>query len=387
MDLSGNALTSLPESITQLRKLSLLNLKNNHLTTVPQFIASLEQLESLIISENPIEEPPLEVAAKGVEAISDYYAQLGQGEIGHLYEAKLILVGEAGAGKTTLASKLIDKTYEPQATTGIAIYNWTFPLNGHTFRVNMWDFGAQELYHATHELFLTKGALYVLVADTRKEDTDFYYWLNIIGLLSDNSPVLIVKNAKQDRSRDINERQLRGQFPNLKATFATNLATNRGLDEIRDQIKLRLSLLPQIGAAVPRTWARVRAVLDKASRDYINLKEYFGICQQNGFSDHENMLQLIAYLHDLGVCLHFQDDPLLRNLVILNPKWGTDAVYEVLDNNKVSNDFNKFNRRDLANIWSGPRYAAMQDELLQLMINFKLCYRIPNSESYIAPTT
>ena len=27
----------------------------------------------------------------------------------------------------------------------------------------------------------------------------------------------------------------------------------------------------------------------------------------------------------------------------------------------------------------------MQDELLQLMINFKLCYRIPNSEFYIAP--
>ena len=78
--------------------------------------------------------------------------------------------------------------------------------NGQPFRVNIWDFGGQEIYHATHQFFLTKRSLYVLVADTRKEDTDFYYWLNAVELLSDNSPLLIVKNEKQDRHREINER-------------------------------------------------------------------------------------------------------------------------------------------------------------------------------------
>ncbi len=110
---------------------------------------------------------------------------------------------------------------------------WQFPMeNGRQFRVNIWDFGGQEIYHATHQFFLTKRSLYALVADTRKEDTDFYYWLNVVELLSEGSPVLLVKNEKQDRHREISERQLRGQFGNLEKTLSANLATNRGLPEL-----------------------------------------------------------------------------------------------------------------------------------------------------------
>ena len=92
-----------------------------------------------------------------------------------------------------------------------------------------------------------------------------------------------------------------------------------------------------------------------------------------------------GYLHDLGVCLHFQDDPLLKKTVILKPRWGTDAVYKVLDNNRVVGNLGKFDRGDLADIWREEEYAEMRDELLQLMINFKLCYRMPASDLYIAP--
>nr|WP_225894080.1 hypothetical protein [Atlanticothrix silvestris] len=69
--------------------------------------------------------------------------------------------------------------------------------NGEDFRVNIWDFGGQEIYHQTHQFFLSKRSLYALVADTRKENTDFYWWLNVVELLSDNSPVIIIKNEQQ----------------------------------------------------------------------------------------------------------------------------------------------------------------------------------------------
>jgi Miro-like protein. len=72
--------------------------------------------------------------------------------------------------------------------------------------MNIWDFGGQEIYHATHQFFLTKRSLYILVADTRKEDTDFYYWLNVVELLSDNSPLLIVKM----RNKNGNEKLING---------------------------------------------------------------------------------------------------------------------------------------------------------------------------------
>ncbi|NEQ88308.1 MAG: GTPase, partial [Moorea sp. SIO2I5] len=90
--------------------------------------------------------------------------------------------------------------------------------------------------------------------------------------------------------------------------------------------------------------------------------------------------------HDLGVCLHFQDDPLLKKTVILKPEWGTYAVYKVLDNDDVIRNLGCFNRADLEKIWSEENYAYMHDELLQLMIKFQLCYLIPGSkDSYIAP--
>jgi internalin A len=99
----------------------------------------------------------------------------------------------------------------------------------------------------------------------------------------------------------------------------------------------------------------------------------------------EDKLQLSGYLHDLGVCLHFQEDPILKNIVILKPRWGTDAVYKVLDNKEVIKNRGHFATQDLDRIWSDEKYSKMRNELLQLMINFKLCYRIADQNSYIAP--
>ena len=298
-------------------------------------------------------------------------------------------MGEAGAGKTTLAKKIDNPNYplqEEDSTEGIEVitYNFNIP-NQQNFRTNIWDFGGQEIYHATHQFFLSKRSLYVVVVDNRKEDDNLDYWLNIVELLSDNSPVLIIKNEKQDRNREINELGLRGQFSNLKEIFPTNLKTNRGLPEILTQIQHHLSTLPHVGDVLPKTWKQVREVLEKHPEDYISLEEYFRICQENGITEREYKLQLSGYLHDLGVCLHFQDDPLLKKTVILKPEWGTAAVYKALDNYKVQKNFGQFTKEDLAEIWQEKQYEASQDELLQLMIKFKLCYQIPNQEIYIAP--
>ncbi|MBW4449891.1 MAG: hypothetical protein KME38_24405 [Spirirestis rafaelensis WJT71-NPBG6] len=334
---------------------------------------------------------PPEIRKKGFRAILNFYKQQIEQETDYLYEAKLLIVGEGGAGKTTLAKKIQNSDYQLEqdeiSTEGIDIIRWSFPLeNDRGFQVNIWDFGGQEIYHTTHQFFLTKRSFYILVADSRKEDTDFYYWLNVVELLSENSPLLIIKNEKQERKREINERQLRGEFINLKETLATNLATNRGLSEILNKIKHYISNLPHVGTELPKSWIKVREALERDSRDYISLQEYLTICQENGFTTQKDKLQLSGYLHDLGVCLHFQEDDLLIKTVILKPTWGTDAVYKVLDNSQVIQNLGKFDRHDLANIWNENKYLNMRAELLRLMINFKLCYEIPSCPgTYIAP--
>ncbi|MEH1885247.1 COR domain-containing protein, partial [Nostoc sp.] len=392
LDLNSNKLSSLPLEIGQLTNLQTLDLNRNQLSSLPPKIGQLTNLQTLDLGSNPLESPPPEIITKGFKAILDFCRQQLEQETDRLYEAKLIIVGEGGAGKTTLAKKIQDNQYTLQqdenTTEGIDVIQWKFLLdnNNREFQVNIWDFGGQEIYHTTHQFFLTKRSLYALVADTRKEDTDFYYWLNVVELLSGNSPLLIVKNEKQERKREIDERELRREFTNFKETLTTNLATDRGLPEILNKIKHYITNLPHVGIELPKTWVKVREALEGDSREYISLEEYMNICQKHGFTKQEDKLQLSDYLHDLGVCLHFQDDDFLIKTVILKPTWGTDAVYKVLDNPQVIQNLGKFDRNDLKNIWHEKKYANMRPELLRLMMKFKLSYEIPSRPgTYIAP--
>ncbi|RUS99080.1 leucine-rich repeat domain-containing protein [Trichormus variabilis] len=392
LHLERNQLTSLPPEIGQLANLQTLDLYNNQLSSLPPEIGQLTNLKQFEIQGNTLSTLPPEIRNKQSQEIFNFYRQQLEQTVEHFYEAKFLIVGEGGAGKTSLAKKIEDEGYQLQSdeksTEGIDVIQWKFKLdNGKEFRVNIWDFGGQEIYHQTHQFFLTSRSLYALVADDRKENTDFYYWLKVTELLSDNSPIFIIKNEKQDRQCEVNERQLRGDFLNLKEVLPTNLATNRGLTEIKKAIQQYINKLPHVGTPLPKIWVKVRSDLENDSRNYISLEEYYNLCKLNNLTKREDMLLLSRYLHDLGVCLHFQDDEtLLSNLVILKPEWGTTAVYKVLDNKTVIDNLGRFTKDNLAEIWKDVEYSEMRIQLLQLMMRFKLCYPIPHCEGeYISP--
>ena len=69
----------------------------------------------------------------------------------------MLILGEGGAGKTSLLRRLYQPDQplptEKETTRGIAIYRHEFKLsNGRLFRLNVWDFGGQEIYRATHQI-------------------------------------------------------------------------------------------------------------------------------------------------------------------------------------------------------------------------------------------
>ena len=264
LNLSGRSIEELPESIGQLTNLTSLNLENNKLTNLPESIGQLINLKDLNLVDNPLIQLPPEVVKKGGLAVRDYYRQSLDEKTDYTYEAKLLIIGEGGAGKTSLAHKLIDSKYQlkleggntpEKSTEGIDVLRLDFlHPSGNHFRINIWDFGGQEIYHATHQFFFTKRSLYLLIADTRQDNTDFNYWLEVVELLSESSPTLIIKNEKQDRPCQVNENQLHGRFPNqLKGILSTNLATNRGLSQILTDIQHHISQLPHIGTPLPKT--------------------------------------------------------------------------------------------------------------------------------------
>jgi len=307
-------------------------------------------------------------------------------------------VGEGETGKTTLANKIVNPKCElPNCddTRGIDIIPYSFEFlnqenKSQEFRMNIWDFGGQEIQYTTHQFFLTKRSLYILLVDSRKENANLNYWLNVVELLSENSPILIVKNEKNNLKAQINETALKGRFDDLKAVLDTNFKTNRNLDNILRDIKHYISRLTHIGERLPKTWTKVRKVLEERQQqdNYISLDEYLKICQENGVKFQKDSLQLSDQLHYLGICLHFQDDitsPVFKT-VILKPEWATNGVYKVLYNEKVKQNSGKFTQEDLRDIWSEEQYQGMEGELLKLMMKFQLCYEIPaQKNTYIAP--
>jgi hypothetical protein len=114
LDLSDNLLTSLPDALLDLKGLQRLNSSGNRLRTLPPFLYSLEHLEGLFLHGNDDLGLPPEVLGlnwsnlDGIDkptrpaTILEYYLRTSRRQL-PLNEAKLILVGFGGVGKTSLA--------------------------------------------------------------------------------------------------------------------------------------------------------------------------------------------------------------------------------------------------------------------------------------------
>jgi internalin A len=388
-------------NLKNLTNLSFLNLSNNQIINISPLLPLIEKKitvkldlisKGIIVKNNPLSTPPIETVKAGHKAILNYLKELEKQGEQRVNEVKMLIVGEGGSGKTSLAHRLAkdpnaELPKEEDTTRGIEIHRYDFTqANGEPFRVNIWDFGGQEIYHQTHQFFLTKRSLYVLVDDTRKDDktvndASFNYWLQVVELLSENSPLIIVQNEKGDRSKEIDLKGMQGQFGNIKDRYPTNLLTCRGLDEVKKAIEFHVQQLPHIGEVLPRQWANIRRRLEDLAldSDNISLVEYFRICGEHEIPERERALHLSRYLHDLGIFLHFQDDVALKNLFVLRNTWATDAVYKVLDNEKVKRQFGTFGVDDLDAIWQDDRYLGKQNELIALMKRFELCYELQNA--------
>jgi internalin A len=390
--LGNNRFHKLPKEIINLKKIHTLRLNGNKFKSIPEEIKLLPGLRHLFLNDNPINNVPKELIGIRDDVfplVQQWFIDREEGE-SFIYEAKLILVGEAEAGKTSLSEKLRNSDYplnptEPM-TKGIEVKKWEFPYNeSQIFRANIWDFGGQDIMHATHRYFLTERSLYVLVIDIRADKTDFYYWLNTIELFSGKSPVIIVMNEKHSYRKEIPISIMERFADTIIGVYHVNLKNNDGLEMLTNAIKGRLKLLPHVGhEKMLNKWLAIRNTLQNNTNDFISFEEYGKIAEKFGVKDHEQATRIAKILHELGVFLHFQNDPVLRNTMILNKSWATEAVYLVLLDKEVAKNHGKVTFDDLDRIWKGYPVSKRND-LIQLMINFLLCYEVDKNKSYIVP--
>ena len=332
--LNSNQLRDLPAEIGQLENLQTLNLSSNQLSELPAEIGKIPSLELFVVENNPLKTPPYEIATEGLPEIRDYFDALGNNP--HtLSELKIILVGDGAAGKTSLVKQLFEEKFDPHEsqTHGILIRDLAFST--HTLpnvNAHLWDFGGQETMHATHQFFLSKRSLYVLVLDGRK-DEKAEYWLQHIELLGDKSPTLVVLNKMdQHPGFDVNRRFLKDKYPFIVDFHKISCLEKTGIEKLKQAIQETTTKVEILQTKWPENWLAVKQALEQKNKeniDYMPYDSYIDLCKENGVTRESFQHTLIKFLHDLGVVIHFRE-ALLEETNVINPEWVTQAVYAII---------------------------------------------------------
>ena len=394
----GNKLTSLPE-FAKLTNLTSLVLRNNQLTSLPTEITKLTNLTNLDIRENQLPIPPETLAnPEDVKSIFAAITGLQSGE--RLNEAKMLVVGDGKVGKSSVVERLIHNTYNPQkeTTLGVEINDEMKVVQsevqdkGEPIKLNIWDFGGQEIQHSTHQFFLTTRSLYLLVVDARKGDqiSNIEYWLKLIESFGGTSPIIIVINQidqlKGQRPLNLDRNALKAKY-NIRKFVETSCATGKGIPALKAAIVREVEQLKHVHDIWPREWLAIKRRLKDMKADYIPVEKYLEICGEEKLNDEDLRRSLLGLLHDLGVVIRFPGD-----MQVLNPRWVTQGVYGLLTSKRLVKTQGQFDLNEVGEILTGlpnarTRYPShTHRRLIDVMRHFELCFEFTDRRGhYLIP--
>lgn len=392
--ISANQINDI-KPLTSLHKLNALNIAKNQIGKIRDLI-KLPLLKYLHAYKNPIEDVPEEIYNRSFDAIKNYFKKLDEEDQDYLCEGRILFIGHPAAGKTTLVNKLIDPDYpvpnlEEKETVGIEITRWEFPTfkdyESFTLTTNLWDFGGRLIQLTLHQFFFTSDSLYVLLLDERNDNTYIDDWFNIITLLGESSPILVVLNEKYNNTTfDFSLELFRKRYKKIIIEeHRVDLSTNgHEWAVLKEKIQNMAAEIPLVGTSLPRKWVQIRKELEKhRSEHHLSYDKFLDICAQHEQLDRDDQLLLLRTFHKLGICLYFENDPDLSDIVFIDMQWLVDGLYAILRNDSLGQNDGLITIAELFNLY-GNIYSEAEKRKLYLLKQkkrFDLCY--PLDEEYI----
>ncbi|MDW3649861.1 MAG: leucine-rich repeat domain-containing protein [Bacteroidia bacterium] len=430
LGIDDNLLKDFPDSIQNLPSLHTLNLARNQIKKIPDYISKLQNLRSIDLSSNSLNEIPEsfrelkklrpnlyagekrnsglnlkgndfglaeEIFENEPQELIDYLLKI-QKEISlkkalPLHEAKLIFIGSGGVGKTSLIKCLRGIRYNSSEsiTEGIDIVKWKIRRGNHNIRLNIWDFGGQEIMHATHKFFMTRRSIYVLVINPRMEDmhgdTELEYWLKLIRSYAGNEiPIIVAINKSEVHKMDIGRGSLKDKYPNIVDFVETSAKDAKGIEQLKSLIRqaLRLKNMKHVNDYMLSGDLAIKTELEKTNLEYISYPDYEKLCK-NLYPNMPNYQKdrLIRFLHDLGVMLNFRDDDkqTLADTQVLNPEWVTKGVYKVITSQTLIAKKGVLTQTQVGELLDSESYPTKKEWqfITEIMARFQLSFELTNS--------
>lgn len=428
----------------KLPALEILHLRDNRLENLPEILLESSRLQALYLHGNPMRAFPEGVIsddedASSWQSVRAYWQSLGQGLKADLVEptgqpvrndeVKLVLLGNSTAGKSSLRLFLEKGEYDENLETTHGIINRIWQPEGKPFKVNIWDFGGQEYYHATHRLFLSNNAVTVVLfeADTNCSDKQltwikvyekdeplprpkevelrhfhYAYWLdNLAYFCRGEKPVCLLAQTKMDlpkvepvmiSEKDKRDYGLPDDTPRIsvKGAFEKKKPFEGRFDDFRDTLT---ALLEKNLASyqLNARWPDIKTALRERARenpaipypDYVDICEGFhpGISRKQPGATVSMLDVLTNILRSTGVLLYYPDIETLAQTVFIDPEAVSEAIYKVLH----------FDVKQSNGRFSASRADAVADkfdpaEMLALMCEFQLIFEVRGTPGeFVAP--
>ncbi|GFS86526.1 hypothetical protein NPIL_84741 [Nephila pilipes] len=454
LDVSNNKISDVPAIISEFTNLSVLNLSGNSgICQLPPEMGLLSKLWNLNTRMCNLSEPLRSMIESKKYKTMDVIGYLKSilEDAKPYARMKLMIVGIEGIGKTSLLEQLrLEGTgsYRKKppehwakrtgnkninlktakginiSTVGVDVGDWMYEkkIRGQSsygpvvFRT--WDFGGQKEYYATHQYFLSKRSLYLVVwriIDGERGVDGILQWLVNIQARAPNAPVIIIgthydlvkERFPPSYSEDL-QQMIRDRFINV--VDADKCGLPRVIDTIeiscktRHNIKLLCNLIYDTVFELKCPGSKERLLEQKIPATYLALEDVVGLLAVDrhvqgkdpvlraepyrnlvmhemmqryniAFRDISELNQATTFLHENGILLHYEDAT-LKDLYFLDPQWLCDMLAHVV----TIREINPFARNgimkieDLKHVFKSSQFAPSdaQTYILNLLNKFEV---------------
>ena len=264
---------------------------------------------------------------------------------------------------------------------------------------NCWDLGGQIVFYPTHQFFITKGAIYVIVFNFENiQYARIEYWMKQIKILCQDSALIIMvgthcENMQPDHitstSHSIRNRFPKHKFPNFQnQILPVSAKSGIGIRELKKAL-VQLANECTIQLTVPVSWVQlyetIKVKLNIAGTDYVEWPIYLSWCNRCGILNDPEVQLATKHLTNTGALIHYHNDEDLKDLVIINPQWLSNIMSGLITFkvNFVVNGF--IESKNFQNIYSKYNEVLLKT-IVHLLQKFKIIFPMQEGIKFLVPS-
>ncbi len=157
------------------------------------------------------------------------------------YNAKVVVTGDSGVGKSTLTMRFVNDRFYPESSTiGVALIRKRIIKDNNILLIDFWDTAGQEKYVSLCNFYFRNCDYCILVFDIGDLNTflNIIKWLNMCRNINNEKTVYVLVGNKSDRTRQVSSTTISDfcKENNIYAYFETCSGSGEGVNDLYESL-------------------------------------------------------------------------------------------------------------------------------------------------------